>query len=97
MPYSPQVRPLYVLAGSAAGGRQFAAQYAKAMFTAHPKLASIQGIYCDMKQHASLIRRHPEHVNTLSGLGSLINSIEAEALDALLPRPLSPSNPRSAS
>ncbi|MDR2128239.1 MAG: LLM class flavin-dependent oxidoreductase [Burkholderiaceae bacterium] len=81
VPRSPQGRPVYVQAGSSEDGRQFAAQYAEAIFTAHQSLESAQAFYRDVKQRASQqFARHPDHVKILPGLSPFIGSTEAEAL-----------------
>lgn len=79
MPRSPQGRPVYVQAGSSEDGRQFAAQYAEAIFTAHQTLESAQQFYRDVKQRASQLGRNPEHVKILPGLCPFIGSTEAQA------------------
>lgn len=80
LPRSPQGRPVYVQAGSSEDGRQFAAQYAEAIFTAHQTLESAQAFYKDVKQRASQLGRNPAHVKILPGLSPFIGSTEAEAL-----------------
>jgi len=52
VPRSPQGRPLLVQAGSSQDGREFAARYAEAIFTAQQTLADGQEFYADMKRRA---------------------------------------------
>ncbi|RMX08681.1 LLM class flavin-dependent oxidoreductase [Corticibacter populi] len=79
LPRSPQGRPVYVQAGSSEDGRQFAAQYAEAIFTAHQTLESAQSFYRDVKQRAAQWGRNPAHIKILPGLSPFIGSTEAEA------------------
>lgn len=79
VPRSPQGRPVYVQAGSSEAGRDFAAQYAEAIFTAHQTLESAQAFYRDVKERATQRGRNPAHVKILPGLSPFIGSTEAEA------------------
>ena len=53
VPRSPQGRPLLVQAGSSEDGRDFAARYAEAVFTAQQTLADAQAFYADLKHRAA--------------------------------------------
>ena len=88
VPRTPQGRPLLVQAGSSADGRNFAARYAEAVFTAHQTLADAQEFYDDLKRRAAEHGRDPDHVKILPGIVPLIGSSEAEAreLEAELTR-----------
>lgn len=57
LPRSPQGRPLLVQAGSSQDGREFAAQYAEAVFTAQQTLAGAQEFYSDIKKRARRLGR----------------------------------------
>jgi FMN-dependent oxidoreductase (nitrilotriacetate monooxygenase family) len=79
VPRSPQGRPLLVQAGSSQDGREFAARYAEAVFTAQQTLADAQEFYADMKNRARRLGRDPGQIKILPGLVPLIGSTEAEA------------------
>ena len=59
VPRSPQGHPLLVQAGSSQDGREFAARYAEAIFTAQQTLADGQEFYADMKRRARRLGRDP--------------------------------------
>ena len=61
VPRSPQGRPLLVQAGSSEDGREFAARYAEAVFTAQQTLADAQASTADLKQRAAAAGRDPEN------------------------------------
>ncbi|MBW6435065.1 LLM class flavin-dependent oxidoreductase [Actinoplanes hulinensis] len=92
VPRSPQGWPLLVQAGSSEDGRQFAARYAEAVFTAQQTLAEAQDFYADLKQRAAALGRDPDHIKILPGIVPVIAATEAEAqeLDAELERLISP-------
>jgi len=79
VPRSPQGRPLLVQAGSSQDGREFAARYAEAVFTAQQTLADAQEFYADLKDRARRLGRDPDLVKILPGLVPLVGSTEAEA------------------
>jgi FMN-dependent oxidoreductase (nitrilotriacetate monooxygenase family) len=76
---SPQGRPLLVQAGSSQDGREFAARYAEAVFTAQQTLQEGQDFYTDMKARARRFGRHPDEIKILPGIVPVIGSTEAEA------------------
>lgn len=76
---SPQGRPVLVQAGSSNDGRDFAAQYAEAIFTAHQRISDAQAFYSDIKARAADFGRNPDHVKILPGLSPFIGETEAEA------------------
>jgi len=82
VPRSPQGRPLIVQAGSSQDGRDLAARYAEAVFTAHQALGDAQEFYRDLKARAAALGRDPEGVRILPGIVPVIGSTEAEALTA---------------
>ncbi|MET8154061.1 LLM class flavin-dependent oxidoreductase [Actinoplanes sp. NPDC049668] len=88
VPRTPQGHPLLVQAGSSENGRNFAARYAEAIFTAHQTLADAQEFYDDIKRRAAEHGRDPDHVKVLPGIVPLIGATEAEAreLEAELSR-----------
>jgi FMN-dependent oxidoreductase (nitrilotriacetate monooxygenase family) len=77
---SPQGRPLLVQAGSSEDGKDFAARYAEAVFTAQQTLADAQAFYADLKARAAATRRDPDTIKILPGIVPAIGSTEAEAL-----------------
>ncbi|HEX6522021.1 MAG TPA: LLM class flavin-dependent oxidoreductase [Streptosporangiaceae bacterium] len=79
VPRSPQGRPLLVQAGSSEDGREFAARYAEAVFTAQQTLADAQEFYGDMKARARRLGRDPDQIKILPGLVPAIGSTEPEA------------------
>jgi FMN-dependent oxidoreductase (nitrilotriacetate monooxygenase family) len=76
---SPQGRPLLVQAGSSQEGRDFAAHYAEAVFTAQQTLEDGQEFYADMKKRARRAGRDPELIKIMPGLVPVLGSTEAEA------------------
>jgi FMN-dependent oxidoreductase (nitrilotriacetate monooxygenase family) len=79
VPRSPQGRPLIVQAGSSEDGREFAAKYAEAVFTAQQTLADAQEFYADLKARAARLGRNPDDIKVLPGLVPFVGSTEGEA------------------
>jgi len=79
VPRSAQGHPVLVQAGSSENGRNFAARYAEAVFTAHQTLADAQVFYDDLKRRALEHGRDPGHVKILPGIVPIIGATEAEA------------------
>jgi FMN-dependent oxidoreductase (nitrilotriacetate monooxygenase family) len=75
---SPQGYPLLVQAGSSRDGREFAARYAEAVFTAQQTLAEGQAFYADLKERAVRLGRDPGTIVILPGIVPVIGSTEAE-------------------
>jgi FMN-dependent oxidoreductase (nitrilotriacetate monooxygenase family) len=80
VPRSPQGHPLLVQAGSSENGRDFAARYAEAVFTAHQTIEDAQAFYADLKQRALAHGRDPDTIKVLPGIVPVIAATEAEAL-----------------
>ncbi|GIF14521.1 LLM class flavin-dependent oxidoreductase [Actinoplanes teichomyceticus] len=80
VPRPPQGHPLLVQAGSSADGRELAARYADAVFTAQQTLADAQAFYADLKRRALAEGRDPDTIKILPGIVPAIGSTEAEAL-----------------
>jgi FMN-dependent oxidoreductase (nitrilotriacetate monooxygenase family) len=78
-PRTPQGRPLLVQAGSSDTGKDFAARYAEAVFTAQQTLADGQAFYADLKRRIAAVGRDPEQVKVLPGICPILGSTEAEA------------------
>ncbi|AJE81331.1 FMNH2-dependent monooxygenase [Streptomyces albus] len=89
---SPQGYPLLVQAGSSEDGKEFAARYAEAVFTAQQTLEEGIAFYKDVKQRAEALGRSPEGIKILPGIVPVIGETEAEAreLDAELDRLIVP-------
>ncbi|BCJ62002.1 LLM class flavin-dependent oxidoreductase [Micromonospora endophytica] len=68
VPRSPQGYPLLVQAGSSEDGKELAARYAEAVFTAQQTLAEAQAFYRDLKQRAAQLGRYPESIKILPGI-----------------------------
>lgn len=79
IPRSPQGHPLLVQAGSSEDGKDFAARYAEAVFTAQQTLAEAKAFYADLKARTLAAGRNPDHIKILPGLVPVIGSTEAEA------------------
>ena len=80
VPRSPQGHPLLVQAGSSEDGKEFAARYAEAVFTAQQTLADGQAFYADLKARG---RPRTAATRTASrscpGSCPVLGSTEAEA------------------
>jgi FMN-dependent oxidoreductase (nitrilotriacetate monooxygenase family) len=92
VPRSPQGYPLLVQAGSSEDGKDFAARWAEAVFTAQPTLEEGVAFYADVKARAVAAGRNPDHVKILPGIVPVIGETEEEAreLDAELDRLIKP-------
>lgn len=78
-PRSPQARPVIVQAGSSEDGKDLAARYAEAVFTAHQTLADGRAFYADLKARTRAVGRDPRTLKILPGIVPVIGSTEAEA------------------
>ncbi|MBT6277423.1 MAG: LLM class flavin-dependent oxidoreductase [Chromatiales bacterium] len=79
MPQCPQGRPVLVQAGSSETGRNFAARYAEAVFTAQLEKVTAQAFYSDLKSRVEAAGRSVDQALILPGLSPLIASTETEA------------------
>jgi FMN-dependent oxidoreductase (nitrilotriacetate monooxygenase family) len=79
VPRPPQGYPLLVQAGSSQDGKQFAARYAEAVFTAQQTLEDAQDFYTDLKARTAAFGRDPDGIKILPGIVPVIGSTEAEA------------------
>lgn len=79
VPRSAQGHPVIVQAGSSEDGKDFAARYAEAVFTAQQTLSDAQLFYGDLKRRTAAIGRDPETIKVLPGIVPIIGSTEAEA------------------
>jgi len=79
VPRPPQGHPLLVQAGSSEDGKEFAARYADAVFTAQQTLADAKAFYADLKARVGRHGRGPSEVKILPGIVPVLGSTEAEA------------------
>ncbi|MEU6830617.1 LLM class flavin-dependent oxidoreductase [Nocardia beijingensis] len=91
LPRPPQGRLPIVQAGGSEGGRELAARFANAVFTAQHLLPQAIEFATDIRRRAVRHGRSPESVKILPGLNPIVGGTEAEArrrkadLDALIP------------
>ncbi|WP_131770476.1 LLM class flavin-dependent oxidoreductase, partial [Candidatus Protofrankia californiensis] len=92
VPRSPQAYPLLVQAGSSEDGRNFAARWAEAVFTAQQTLEEGKAFYADLKDRMAREGRDPDTVKILPGIVPVIADTEREAheLEAELDRLIVP-------
>ncbi len=79
LPRCPQGHPLLVQAGSSDDGKEFAARYAEAVFTAQQTLEDARAFYTDLKARARALGRDPDTIKILPGIVPVIGATEAEA------------------
>ncbi|HEY6740664.1 MAG TPA: LLM class flavin-dependent oxidoreductase [Actinopolymorphaceae bacterium] len=79
VPRSPQAYPVLVQAGSSEDGKELAAAYAEAVFTAQQTLDDARAFYADVKGKAARAGRDPDTIKILPGIVPVIGSTEAEA------------------
>ncbi|OBG87288.1 monooxygenase [Mycobacterium sp. E802] len=80
-PRSVQGRPLLVQAGSSESGKDFAARYAEAIFTAQRSVADGKAFYRDVKARAVKFGRGADEVKILPGVVPFIGPTEEAALE----------------
>lgn len=80
VPRSPQGRPVIVQAGSSEDGKDLAARYAEAVFTAQQTLEEAQAFYSDLKARTAAAGRNPDGIKILPGIVPILGGTEAEAL-----------------
>ncbi|OBB14336.1 monooxygenase [Mycolicibacterium setense] len=78
-PRSVQGRPLLVQAGSSESGRDFAARYAEAIFTAQRSVSDGKAFYRDVKARAVKFGRSADEVKILPGIVPFIGPTEEAA------------------
>ena len=71
--------PLLVQAGSSEAGKEYAAQFAEAVFTAQQTFAEGKAFYDDVKGRLGRHGRTPDEIKILPGISPIIGSTEAEA------------------
>ena len=80
VPRGPQGRPVLFQAGSSEPGKELAARYADAVFTAQPDFDNARAFYQDVKSRVKAHGRDPESVLILPGLSFFIGDTESQAL-----------------
>ena len=80
-PRPPQGWPVLVQAGSSEDGKELAARWAEAVFTAQQTLEEAQAFYADLKQRTASFGRDPQGIKILPGIVPVIGDTEAEARD----------------
>jgi FMN-dependent oxidoreductase (nitrilotriacetate monooxygenase family) len=81
LPRSPQGRPVLIQAGSSNDGREFAARFADAIFTAHQTIEASKQFYSDLKRQAAGFGRDPDRILILPGLSPFVADTIGEAHD----------------
>lgn len=79
VPRSPQGRPVLVQAGSSETGKDFAARYAEAIFTAQRTVEEGVAFYRDVKARAVAYGRSADEIKILPGIVPYIGPTEAAA------------------
>jgi FMN-dependent oxidoreductase (nitrilotriacetate monooxygenase family) len=78
-PGPPQGHPVLVQAGSSQDGKEFAARFAEAIYTAQNNLDDAQAFYADVKGRMAAYGRTPQQLCILPGLAPIIGRTTAEA------------------
>jgi FMN-dependent oxidoreductase (nitrilotriacetate monooxygenase family) len=79
VPRSPQGYPLLVQAGSSEDGKQLAARYAEAVFTAQQTLEDARAFYSDLKARTQALGRDPDTIKILPGIVPVLGDSELAA------------------
>jgi FMN-dependent oxidoreductase (nitrilotriacetate monooxygenase family) len=77
---SPQNGPAILQAGTSPKGRDFAAQFADAIFAIQPNRREARDYYRDIKQRIGELGRDPDHCKMLFGMQPILGGTQAEAL-----------------
>jgi FMN-dependent oxidoreductase (nitrilotriacetate monooxygenase family) len=78
-PGPPQGHPVLVQAGSSEDGKEFAARFAEAIYTAQNNLDDAQAFYADVKGRMASHGRTPDQLCILPGLAPIIGRTTTEA------------------
>jgi len=76
---SPQGHPVLIQAGSSEDGKNFAAKFAEAVYTAQQTLAGAQEFYRDLKAKTRAEGRDPNLIKILPGVCTIIGDTESSA------------------
>jgi FMN-dependent oxidoreductase (nitrilotriacetate monooxygenase family) len=79
VPRPVQGHPLLVQAGSSEAGKEYAARFAEAVFTAQQTLADGQAFYADLKGRLARYGRSPGDLLVLPGICAVVGATEGEA------------------
>lgn len=79
IPRPPQGHPVLVQAGASEDGKEFAGEFAEAIFTGHVVIDSARKYYADLKSRASRFGRDPDKVVVMPGLSPVVGRTEKEA------------------
>lgn len=79
LPPSPQGGPVQFQAGASAEGKQFAARFAEAVFSASPDIDHARTIYAELKSLVRAAGRDPDRFLVLPGAGLVLGKTEDEA------------------
>lgn len=79
LPRSPQGHPIIIQAGSSEPGKELAAKYAEAVFTAQQTLEAAQEFYVDLKSRLGKYGRARESLLVMPGFAPLIAETEEDA------------------
>src|SRR5262249_28432665 len=72
IPRPPQGHPVLVQAGSSDDGRDFAAEFADAIFTGHVSIDAAKAYYDDLKARAIDFGRDPSQVILMPGVSTVV-------------------------
>ncbi len=78
---SPQKGPAILQAGTSPKGRDFAAQYADAIFAIQPNVEEATKYFADIKKRVGELGRNPDHCKMLFGMQPILGASEKEALE----------------
>jgi FMN-dependent oxidoreductase (nitrilotriacetate monooxygenase family) len=81
IPRPVQGYPLLVQAGSSETGKEYAARYAEAVFTAQQTFKEGKTFYDDVKGRLAKYSRSPDEIKILPGISPILGRTEAEARD----------------
>jgi len=76
---SKQGQPVIFQAGSSEAGRNYAAQYADAVFTHQETFEEAAAFYKDLKARAAAFGRNPDDILIFPGIGPIVGSTEEDA------------------
>jgi FMN-dependent oxidoreductase (nitrilotriacetate monooxygenase family) len=79
IPRPVQGYPLLVQAGSSETGKEYAARYAEAVFTAQQTFEEGKAFYDDVKGRLAKYGRSPDEIKILPGISPILGRTEAEA------------------
>jgi len=78
-PRPVQGYPLLVQAGSSETGKEYAARFAEAVFTAQQTFAAGKAFYDDVKSRLARYGRRPDQIKILPGISAILGATESEA------------------